>query len=176
MIDITETHAFFYTEWPSNFFRANFKYTSRFNGEEHEFFCSEQAFMYEKAVCFGDRDTAKEILAAATPMKAKELGRTVKPFDTDTWEQYRYEVMRDVNLAKYRQNPDLVKRLLDPKFDGRTFVEASPIDGIWGIRMPMGSTGIDDETNWRGRNLLGKAITEVRNMLKETNDVQQQAD
>lgn len=167
MLDVTETHVFFYTEWPSNFFRANFRYLSRFSGAEHEFFCTEQAFMYEKAVCFGDEATAKKILEAGTPMAAKELGRQVKPFDNDTWEKYRYEVMRDVNLEKYRQNPDLAKRLLDQRFDGRTFVEASPVDGIWGIRIPQGAPGIDDEANWRGRNLLGKAITEVRNILKE---------
>lgn len=167
MLDVTETHVFFYTEWPSNFFRANFRYLSRFSGAEHEFFCTEQAFMYEKAVCFGDEATAKKILEVGTPMTAKELGRQVKPFDNGTWEKYRYEVMRDVNLEKYRQNPDLAKRLLDRRFDGRTFVEASPVDGIWGIRMPQGAPGIDDEANWRGRNLLGKAITEVRNILKE---------
>ena len=166
MLDITDKHVFFYTEWLSNFFRANFKYTSRFNGEEHEFFCTEQAFMYEKAICFGDTATAKKILQSGTPMDAKELGRQVKPFDTDTWEQYRYDVMVAVNKEKYLQNPDLLKRLMDPKFDGKTFVEASPIDGIWGIRMPQGTPGIDDEANWRGRNLLGKALTEVRDCLR----------
>ena len=165
MLDITEKYVFFYTQWLSNFFRANFKYASRFNGEEHEFFCTEQAFMYEKAVCFGDTATAKKILQSGTPMDAKELGRQVKPFDTDTWETHRYGVMVAVNKEKYRQNPDLLKRLMDPKFDGKTFVEASPIDGIWGIRMPQGTPGIDDEANWRGRNLLGKALTEVRNCL-----------
>jgi len=165
MLDITEKHVFFYKEWPSNFYRSNFRYTSRFNGEEHEFFCTEQAFMYEKAVCFGDLVTAEKILATQTPMDAKELGRQVKPFDTDEWEKYRYGVMVGVNKEKYRQNPELLARLMDPKFNGKTFVEASPIDGIWGIRMPQGTPGIDDESNWRGRNLLGKAITEVRDCL-----------
>ena len=43
MIDITDKYAFFYTEWPSNFFRAPFTYKGQ------NFFCSEQAFMWEKA-------------------------------------------------------------------------------------------------------------------------------
>lgn len=165
MIDITEKHAFFYREWPSNFKRAPFRYTSRFDGQTREFFCTEQAFMHEKALCFGDLDTAQRILEVGTPMGAKELGRQVTPFDTDTWEKHRYDVMVAVNFEKYRQNPDLAKKLLDPIYDGKTFVEASPIDGIWGIRMPQGANGIDDEKNWRGRNLLGKAITLVRCML-----------
>lgn len=165
MIDVTEKHAFFYTEWPSNFFRAPFDYTSMFFGETNHFFCTEQAFMHEKALCFGDLATARKILSAMTPMAAKELGRQVKPFDTDEWEKHRYKVMLAVNLEKYRQNPEVARKLLDKRFDGRTFVEASPIDGIWGIRLPMGAPGIDDESNWRGRNLLGKAITDVRDIL-----------
>ena len=72
-----------------------------------------------------------------------------------------------VNYCKYAQNADVRLKLLDKKFDGKVFVEASPIDGIWGILMPQGAPGIEDEANWRGRNLLGKAITEVRAMIKK---------
>ena len=167
MIDLTEKYAFFYKEWPSNFYRAPFTYTSRFNGGTHEFIWTEQAFMYEKAMRFGDLETARKILRADTPMRAKELGRQVTPFDTDTWEKHRYSVMVAVNYCKYAQNADVRMKLLDKKFDGKVFVEASPIDGIWGILMPQGAPGIEDEANWRGRNLLGKAITEVRAMIKK---------
>ena len=165
MLDVTDKHIFFYKEWPSNFYKSLFKYTSMYDGVERMFFCSEQAFMHEKAVFFGDFETAGKILEAQSPMTAKELGRQVRNFDDDAWEQERYKVMVEVNYAKYSQNMELRTRLLDPEFDGKTFVEASPVDGIWGILMPQGTDGIDDEANWRGRNLLGKAITEVRNRL-----------
>ena len=46
MIDLTEKYAFFYKEWPSNFYRAPFTYTSRFNGGTHEFIWTEQAFYW----------------------------------------------------------------------------------------------------------------------------------
>lgn len=167
MIDVTETHAFFYKEWPSNFRTCRFEYTSMFTGETREFFCTEQAFMWEKANRFGDTATAERIMKAETPMTAKELGRTVKPFDTEEWDKVRYEVMYRVNLEKYRQDDELRGKLLDPKFDGKTFVEASPVDSIWGICMPMGTDEIDDERNWQGRNLLGKVITDVRKQIKE---------
>lgn len=171
MLDITDTHVFFYKEWPSNFKRCSFTYTSHIdNGTRRKktetFFCTEQAFMWEKANYFGDIRTADAILTAATPMDAKSLGRQVKPFDNEKWTKVRYNIMIQVNLEKYRQNPDLLEKLLDPRLDGKTFVEASPVDGIWGILMPMGANGIDDEANWRGQNLLGKAITTVRKMLK----------
>ena len=60
---------------------------------------------------------------------------------------------------------DLREKLLDPKFDGKTFVEASPYDRIWGVGLAQDDPAIDDERNWKGRNLLGKAITEVRDIL-----------
>lgn len=166
MIDITDTHAFFYTEWPSNWANAAFDYTSRYgNRETNRFFTTEHAFMYEKAMFFGDTATAKKILTVIHPREAKALGRKVKNFDTAKWDKERYAVMVAVNLEKFRQNPELFEKLADPKFDGRTFVEASPVDGIWGIGLPMGAPGIDDERNWRGTNLLGKALTEVRKVL-----------
>jgi predicted NAD-dependent protein-ADP-ribosyltransferase YbiA (DUF1768 family) len=55
--------------------------------------------------------------------------------------------------------------MLDSEFDGKTFVEASPIDGIWGIKMGIKEHGVLDERNWNGQNLLGKVLTEVRGKL-----------
>jgi len=161
MIDLTSTHAFFYTEWPSNFFQANFKY------KEHDFFCTEQAFMWQKAVFFNDSETANKILKAQTPPEAKALGREVKNYVDEEWDKVRFDVMYEVNLAKYSQNPELAERLLAKGFDGKEFVEASPIDRIWGIGIGMNDKSHRDVTKWKGRNLLGQVITKVRNTLLE---------
>lgn len=164
MIRTTDKYAFFYREWPSNFKAAPFEW--EYAGEKHRFFCTEQAFMWAKAMKFGDRTTAEKILAVDNPMTCKMYGREVENYVEGEWEAVRYGIMRDVNLEKYRQNADLRKKLLDPKFDGKTFVEASPYDRIWGVGLDQDNPAIDDERNWKGRNLLGKAITEARNMLK----------
>jgi predicted NAD-dependent protein-ADP-ribosyltransferase YbiA (DUF1768 family) len=50
-------------------------------------------------------------------------------------------------------------------FDAHMFVEASPRDRRWGIGLSVTNPNIDDPANWRGRNLLGKVITEVRDRL-----------
>ena len=163
MIKITDKYAFFFKEWPSNFKAADFEW--EYAGEKHRFFCTEQAFMWAKAVKFGDTLTAVKILDADTPMLCKMYGREVENYIEGEWEAVRYEIMRDVNLEKYRQNPDLCEKLLDPKFDGKTFVEASPYDRIWGVGLEQDNPAIEDERNWKGRNLLGKAITEVRDIL-----------
>jgi len=163
MIKTTDKYAFFYTEWPSNFAKAAFDW--EYAGEKHRFFCTEQAFMWAKAMTFGDVSAAAKILAADTPSLCKAYGREVENYVEGAWEAVRYGIMRDVNVEKYRQNPELLGRLTDPAFDGKTFVEASPTDRIWGVGLAQDDPAIEDERNWRGRNLLGKAITEARAIL-----------
>jgi ribA/ribD-fused uncharacterized protein len=121
--------------------------------------------MWMKAITFGDETIALRILLEGkNPKMAKTLGRLVKNYDDKKWNEIRYKVMVDANYFKYSQSEDLKKMLLNPEFDGKHFVEASPLDGIWGIK--CGETeALDDESNWKGQNLLGKALDEVREML-----------
>ena len=53
----------------------------------------------------------------------------------------------------------------------RIFVEASPYDKIWGVGLYETDDRILDEKNWLGENLLGKAITEVRDYFKRIDNV-----
>jgi hypothetical protein len=47
------------------------------------------------------------------------------------------------------------------------FVEASPYDCIWGIGMGKSEEGINDPDNWKGLNLLGKVLDEVKYLLNK---------
>ncbi len=162
MIRLTDKHAFFYTEWPSNFYPA--KFTWKAFGEEHEFYCTEQAFMWAKAKNFSDEEIARRILIADSPADCKQLGRIVKGYIDKHWSLVRYNHMYNVNFQKYSQNAELKAKLLDPAFDGKTFVEASPTDRIWGIGFALADAP-DNESKWQGQNLLGKVITQVRKAL-----------
>ena len=168
---ITDKHVFFYVEWPSNFAKTKFTWTAF--GETNEFFCTEQAFMWAKAKYFNDEEIATKLLTEHNndPMKCKKFGRLVKNYDDRMWNLVRYSYMLDVNLCKYQQDEKMKAKLLDPKFDGKTFVEASPTDCIWGIGLGEGNANIDDETKWQGRNLLGQAITQCRDIImKDCNE------
>lgn len=164
MIKYTDKFAFFYTEWPSNFCETNFTWEAF--GEEHEFFCTEQAFMWAKAMYFNSPEEAAEILTSQlegnNPMWCKQCGRWVKNYDDAKWSLVRYSFMHDVNYEKYKQDLELRAKLLNPQFDNKTFVEASPTDRIWGVGLAQDDPKIVDERNWRGQNLLGKVITQVR--------------
>lgn len=45
-------------------------------------------------------------------------------------------------------------------------MEASPYDNIWGIRLSAGSPEAQEPQKWRGKNLLGFALMEVRDELR----------
>lgn len=163
---ISDKYVFFYKDWLSNYQRTKFKY--KIGGVEHEFTSTEQAFMYVKALTFGDRHIADKILATNNPNEARKLGRQVRNYDDKVWNEVRWLVFYNLNLCKYVQDEKLRNMLLDPKFDNKTFVEASPIDKIWGVGLDENNPLIDDEKNWRGTNYLGDILTKIRNKLKET--------
>ena len=166
---VTDKHIFFWGEWPSNWFPTHFVVKEGRN--ELEFFNSEQYFMYRKAKTFGDEEIAERILSEGKkPKTAKALGRKVKNYDDAVWSEKRYQVMTDAIMYKFSQDNKLKELLMNPEFDGKKFVEASPYDGIWGIKCDE-ATASDDESTWNGLNLLGKALDDVRDKLKEKNTV-----
>jgi ribA/ribD-fused uncharacterized protein len=118
----------------------------------------EQYMMAEKARLFGDEKTELEIMNSDDPKTIKALGRRVKNFDIKKWEQNREEIVYQGNLLKFQQNPEMMKWLLTTK--GKTLVEASPYDSIWGIGYDK-YNALKNQSKW-GLNLLGKAIQKVR--------------
>ena len=167
---VTNKHVLFWGEWPSNWYRAEFDAEMMVNGEKKtlHFYNSEQYFMFVKAIVFSDYETADKILKTKDPKKAKALGREVKGYDDKVWNEMRYKVMVDANKAKYSQNEELKQLITSEEFKGKGFTESSPVDLCWGTGFAENHPDADDETKWKGQNLLGKALDEVRGwLLKE---------
>ncbi|CAN5882841.1 hypothetical protein BH11MYX2_BH11MYX2_15910 [soil metagenome] len=147
----TEAHPF--SQW----------YPCAFTVGGRTFSCAEQFMMHGKALLFGDAETAEKILAAGHPKQHKALGRKVTPFDDVTWKSERVAIVKAGSHAKYTQNPELLEKLLATK--GTMLVEASPFDRIWGIGLSAKDPRALDPAQWRGQNLLGKVLTELRDAL-----------
>ena len=86
--------------------------------------------MAEKARLFGDEEILLKILAANSPGFAKSLGRQMKGFIPDIWDEHCFNIVINGNFAKFSQNPKLTDFILSTK--QRILVEASPVDKIWG--------------------------------------------
>lgn len=126
--------------------------------------CAEQYMMAEKARLFKDEETRKKILQATDPMKMKKLGREVQNFDAEKWDAVSGDVVVRGNIAKFSQNEELLDFLLFT--DDQILVEASPYDTIWGIGMRKEEAERVTPHMWRGKNKLGFALMEVRDVLK----------
>jgi hypothetical protein len=133
--------------------------------DELKFVTAEQYMMWRKALLFNDTEIAAQILQTSDPKKQKSLGRQVQNFSEKIWKENREGIVYYGNLLKFSQNIKLREQLLS--FPGKRFVEASPNDNIWGIGLHYNNTLALDEKNWRGQNLLGKALDKVRNTLQE---------
>lgn len=125
---------------------------------------AEHWMMAGKARLFGDSATLAEILSAPGPDKAKSLGRKVRGFTSEAWDQKRCEIVLAGNLAKFGQHASLREFLLSTH--SQILVEASPYDAIWGIGLAADDPRAADPRQWRGLNLLGFALMEVRERLR----------
>lgn len=125
---------------------------------------AEHWMMAKKAELFGDKAILEKIIHANSPAEAKKLGREVKNYVDTVWLENRYEIVRQGNFHKFSQNAALKEFLVHT--NERILVEASPVDPIWGIVMAADHKDAPNPEKWKGLNLLGFALMEVRDELK----------
>lgn len=138
-------------------------YPSEFTYKGIKYHNMEQYMMSEKAVLFNDLEIREQILNITSPKSIKALGRKVKNFDGRIWNEHKYRIVCTGNYEKFNQNQDLKDYLLGT--GNIVIVEASPYDKIWGIGIKKDTLGIENPYNWKGQNLLGFALMEVRDIF-----------
>jgi N-glycosidase YbiA len=88
-----------------------------------------------------------------SPRQTYEMTRRPDISIRKDWDQVKLAVMNEAVYAKFKQNPDLVERILAT--GDAELVENSPIDSYWGI----GQDG-------NGQNMFGKILMDVRQKLR----------
>ena len=120
---------------------------------------AEHAFQAAKCV---NREDVEKILRCKTGKEAKIVGRKVKL--REDWERIKDEVMYRVVKAKFNQNKDLAKKLIDTYpailVEGNTWR-----DTYWGVDLFHKSKRY--LYGYRGRNKLGEILMEVREELRK---------
>lgn len=123
----------------------------------------EQYMMYNKAITFGDTETAQKILNTNNFKLMKQLGREVHNYNDRVWSSIRYDVVKAGVLAKFSQNAGLAEKLLNT--GNSLLAECAVRDRIWGIGLGMSNPDRFNPAMWKGQNLLGKVLMDVRNIL-----------
>ena len=143
----------------------------------------------------GDEESADKVLKTDQPRAQKALGRKVKNFNEDLWNRNCYDIVKKGNFHKvcnrkislkcnshtpqhshvlshvlywfkFTQNEELNRALMET--EGTTLVEASPVDKMWGIGLDAESPDAKSYKTWKGTNLLGFALTDVREQIKNS--------
>ena len=123
----------------------------------------EQYMMHQKALCFHDTEIASQILKTDTPSTIKSLGRQVSNYNDLIWSGVRQLIVYQGLIEKFRQNPELLDKLLSTK--DAILAECAVSDRIWGIGLSMTDPARLETKLWRGQNLLGFALMQARTFL-----------
>ena len=165
--EISEFEDFFLTEDYYYFYATKHPFSqwhkSSFRIDDFEFNSAEQFMMFSKAKLFGDFEIADKILKSKDVREQKMLGRQVKGFEINIWESEAMNFIYIGNKVKFTQNNEFKDLLVST--NGKTLVEASPTDIIWGIGLEESNENSKNIWTWRGTNWLGIVLTELREEL-----------
>ncbi len=143
-----------------NWYPAPFDYAGK------HFVHAEQFMMYHKVMMFGKRDFADMIMRTNDPGKCKSIaGQRFPEFDSDLWNRTCYTVVKRGVKAKFAQHEDILGVLLDT--GNALLAECSARDSKWGIGIGIDNPASRVPAKWKGQNLLGRILMEVRDELRQ---------
>lgn len=137
-----------------------------------EYNCAEQWMMAKKAALFKDWRVFHKVMNTTSPREQKDLGKEVKNFDQRVWDQHKQVIVKEGNMRKFTQNALLAEFLM--RTEDLVLAEAAPWDKVWGIGMSADDENAEMKSLWKGQNLLGYTLMEVRDFLKENFELDQQ--
>lgn len=136
-----------------------------FDVDHNKYFSIEQYVLAEKARLFNDFDTMEKIVECTDLNNIRMLDKQIKGYKEKEWEKYKYNFLLQGNFYKYSQDSKLRKLLLDTK--NKIIVYISSDDDMCDIGITVNK--IEDISNpllWKGQNLLGYALMEVRDEIR----------
>ena len=142
----------------SNFFPAPFVV------KDIPYNCAEQYISQQKALLFNHQNIAEHVMQISDPKMMKQKVKRLKGFDKDKWIDAAGDILKTALLAKFSQNDRLKNYLL---FTGSTQIgEASPSDSVFGIGLSLRHRNVLNPSLWKGANLTGQALMDVRHALQ----------
>ncbi|MCT4597238.1 MAG: NADAR domain-containing protein [Vallitalea sp.] len=144
-------------------FRKDWIDTFQVNGDHC--FGIDHYMIAEKAVLFDDFDTMENIIDSTDMIEVYALDKKIKNYDEAMWLKHQYRIALQGNYYKFAQDSQLRQALLNT--GDKVIVYASPNDSTWGIGMSIEELpNINNPFLWKGENLLGYALMEVRDEIR----------
>ena len=105
----------------SNWYPAAFDYAGQ------HYLNSEQFMMYHKVMMFRKFDLAEQIMNTSEPAECKKIaGQKFPEFNPTIWEKTCYTIVKRGVKAKFKQNKDILEKLLGT--GNELLAECSPHD------------------------------------------------
>ena len=130
-----------------------------------------QGVSVELAKFFNDNEAVKRLMSAYGAIDSSykyEDANAAKNVTIPQWESKLEELLFEVNLAKYRQYPELAQKLLET--GEHELVEAEPTDLFTGTGLTLENPDIYFKSKWIGKNLMGIALQKVRKFIQTEKD------
>ena len=144
----------------SNWYHAEFDYAGK------HYVNAEQFMMYHKVLMFNKFDLAEQIMQTSDPAKCKQIaGQRFPEFDAELWNKTCAAIVKRGVKAKFAQNEEILEILLNTR--NALLAECSPYDEKWGIGLYIHDPNRFVIAKWKGRNLLGRILMEVREELRQ---------
>jgi len=124
-----------------------------------------QYYMATKANFFGDTSALKQIMESRDADRIRTVGRKVRNYLEQDWNEVSVDIMRTGHLAKYSQNHGMFKVLVGT-FDD-ILVECNSGNLAWGAGISMLDTRLSSPFEWPGQNKQGFLLMQVRTELLE---------
>jgi len=117
-----------------------------------------------KAKEFDDKETLEKMMKSPTTKAVKALGKKVRNFEDTKWNEACLKHLSKGLRAKFTKFPELRKLLLET--NDKVLGYADPRNIILGIGCAQGTPKSLTSSKWRGNNEMGKALMELRKVLK----------
>ena len=105
-------------------------------------------------------------MSSSDPSAHERAGRGVRNFDSAAWDREKQHAVLSGKYARSTQNPAMKHHLL--RTGNKRLAEACPLDPVWGIGLRTDDPRAKGPRQWRGKLLLGEALSAVREEIRDT--------
>lgn len=126
---------------------------------------AEHKLQADKCIMAGDNERLEQVRKATTPLDAKIIGDQVRV--TKEWNDAREETLRKVIDLKFKQNPEIAKKLIQTR---QFSLHEATTNSYYGIGAALNSKELRNK-QFNGENKLGKVLEEKRAELNRETQV-----